>query len=162
MFVSHQCEYKRIIISSGKIKWESTAYMLTFFLMPVIANDQQFCIYGIITCRPFPFVLKPTGDAQWKFHRQSIFIFSITRPTPKKLWRGIAREMDVQGFENIPLRLGYLCEDITVFPWIFNLGQRLHLLQQFTYRILLDKSRWAQLFANRADENQRDKQEFQG
>ena len=29
------------------------------------------------------------------------------------------RELDIRGFQNIPLRLGHLCEDMTVLPRIF-------------------------------------------
>ena len=60
---------------------------------------------------------------------------------PEKLYLCHARELDIQGFENIPLRLGHLCEDMTVLPGIFNLGQRLHLLQQFAHRVFLDEFR---------------------
>ncbi|MEI7672557.1 MAG: hypothetical protein WCK00_10640 [Deltaproteobacteria bacterium] len=47
---------------------------------------------------------------------------------PSKLYLCHAGELDVQGFENIPLRLGHLRKDMAVLPRIFNLGQRLHLL----------------------------------
>ena len=57
------------------------------------------------------------------FHAESC---GIKPNFPKKLYLCHARELDVQGFENIPLCLGQLCEDMTVLPRIFNLGQRLH------------------------------------
>ena len=60
---------------------------------------------------------------------------------PEKLYLCRVLELDIQGFENIPLRLGHLCEDMTVLSRIFNLGQRLHLLKQFAHRVLLDEFR---------------------
>jgi len=65
----------------------------------------------------------------------------VTSYFPEKLYLCLAGELDVQGFENIPLRLGHLCEDMIVLPGIFNLGQRLHLLQQFAHRVFLDEFR---------------------